>query len=100
MEKKKLSTMLILILLLGNIFQFVWGVYGLPFSKDAIPDEETALRVAEAVLKSVHGDSFVVKVTLVVEQKNGKWYVSAKNWLDKAPGVVIRKHDGKILKIT
>ena len=44
----------IAILLAGNVFQFVWN--NTSPSIDAVPDEETALKIAEAVLTAAYGD--------------------------------------------
>jgi len=122
-ENKTLALYFIIaILLASNVFQFCWNNYSnrlvtddiiigeeaywndyLSFT-DAVPDEETALKIGEAVAYSVYDDGpwlnrpfkvifieskqvWIVYGTLPVEMDGG------------TPEITIRKSDGKILEI-
>ena len=60
MEKRMIILYCIIaILLTSNIFQFAWN--NTSPAVDAVPDEETALKIAEAVLTSAYGDDALSK---------------------------------------
>ena len=95
------------ILFAGNIIQFIWNSSQL-FS-DAVPNEETALLIAEAVLGSVYGED-----TLYTKPYSGTYDRIRNAWIitgnlpeptegqlinGGVPEIVIGKRDGKILKM-
>ena len=90
----------IAILLAGNILQFVWNNPS-QLSEDAVPDEETALRIAEAVVVSAYGDRELSHASFNESQE--AWVVYGSNVPDGyaggIPRITIRKSDGKILEI-
>jgi len=93
----------IAILLAGNIFQFVWHNTNPILSKALVPDEETALKIAGAVLVSSYGDVVSLenpKVTFNIFTQT--WRVCGSlpdGYADTDPEIYIKKSDGKILKI-
>ena len=103
MEKKLIFICCIIaILLAGNIFQFVWN--NTSPSMEAVPDEETALKIAEAVLISAYGDDVFLELTISVrlDESQTAWIVSGRmpeGYLDGIVDIFIRKSDGKILDI-
>jgi len=93
---------IIAILLAGNIFQFAWN--NTSPSVDAVPDEETALKIAEAVLTSAYGDDVLSGDPLTVTFNESKqyWYACGslpEGWVGGVPEIWIQKSDGRILKI-
>jgi hypothetical protein len=114
MKKKTIVLcLIILILLAGSVFQF-WSSHSkylltdeyndyLSFY-DAVPDEETALLIAEAVLVSVYGEEVLSKKPFNITYNNFR-----KAWIivgtlpegeeGDVPKIAIRKSDGMIMKI-
>ena len=106
----------IAILASGNIFQLVYNNPRL--RTDAVPNEETALKIAEAVLTGIYGEDIIssgdstteyLDITLdVTFDKSGRaWIVSGvfpevpEGYLINGtlPEVAIRMRDGKIMSI-
>ena len=101
---------IIAILLAGNVFQFCWNNYSNRLFTDAVPDEETALKIGEAVAYSAYDDGlwsnrpFKVifiesKQVWVVYGTLPEDYEGMGPVLGGTPEITIRKSDGKILKI-
>ena len=105
---------IIAILLIVNVFQFLnnysgdeipnrgikWGLS----SKDAVPDEETALKIAEAVLVSVYGEDVLSSkpFNVTFDESNQVWIIKGslpEGDEGDVPEIVIKKRDGTILKI-
>ena len=91
-------------LLLGNIFQIIVNPYSYNYLfKDfvpLVPNEETAIKIAEAMLYAEIGDDILVYSCKVEEYKNGQaWRVSfllPPDTLGIEPNkIVIMKRDGK-----
>ena len=109
---------IIAILLAGNVFQF-WNNYSsnsipneevywsdyLSFT-DAVPDEETAIKIAKAVSVSAYGEEWSDRPFRVrFYESEQVYFVSGglPEGVPPMPGgtpeITIRKSDGKILKI-
>ena len=104
MEKKLIILYFVIaILLAGNVFQFVGNNTNPILSKALVPDEETALKIAEVVLISAYGDDVSLenpKVTFNILTQT--WYVRGSlpaGYAGKDPEIYIKKSDGRILKI-
>ena len=103
MEKRRIILYCVIaILLAGNIFQFAWNNTSL--SVDAVPDEETALKIAEAVLVAAYGDEVLLESSVYVrlDKSETVWIVSGYPpplTLDGGFDILIRKSDGKILDL-
>ena len=69
-----------------------------------VPDEGTAIKIAEAVLLPIYGAEQISKEKpFVAKLKNGVWLVSGtlpRDWLGGVAMVEISKADGKILRVT
>ena len=94
---------IIAILLVGNIFQFVCNNTN-HLSVVAVPDEETALKIAESVLVSVYGDDVLLKnpFNATFDDSRRVWVIVGslpEGYVGGVPEIVIRKSDGKIIKI-
>ena len=113
MEKKMIILWSILTLLaMGNIFQLLLNHF--PLNSNAIPDEKTALRVAEAVLVAAYGEESlsIAGQTMtfdVTTDKFGRAWIITGVFPDPpsgylsvggVPEVIIRIRDGKVLRIT
>ena len=102
MEKRLIILCCIIaILLASNIFQFAWNNTN-PLSVDAVPDEETALKIAKAVLASAYGDNVLSNGPLNVffDESIQVWYVYGslpEGYVGGVPEITIQKSDGKIL---
>ena len=119
-NKNKLIVLcfIIAILFVGNVFQF-WNYYskdtdsdmdtssGIIFGvypRNAVPDEETALNIAEAVLVSVYGEDVLSSkpFNVAFDESNQVWIIKGslpEGTNGGVPEIVIKKHDGTILKI-
>ena len=67
-------------------------------------DEETALEIADVVLKKIFGDEVINKTSFIVVEAKGKdYYIICRLPDSNVPGedynVAINKTDGKILKV-
>ncbi len=113
--KKAVIIISVGLLVLLNIVQFVNYNFTLHFADDRLPnffddvisDENTALEVAEDILISVYGEDISDEKPFNIRYDNIKkaWVISGKgsddpNWLGGVASVIIRKKDGKVLKIT
>ena len=92
---------IIAILLVGGVFQFCWNS---PLFPDAVPDEETALEMAEDVFILVYGEGVLSKkpFNVTFDESKQVWIVVGSlpdGWDGGVPEIVIRKRDGMILKI-
>ena len=69
-----------------------------------MPDEATAIKIAEAVLSPIYGAEQISKEKpFVAKLKNGVWMVAGTLPRDRFGGVaviLISKADGKILGVT
>ena len=102
--KKIYVIMIIVILFLANIFQFTFNQFAYKLYRDAVPTEEVALEVGKAILKGANygsgeGDDLF---EVFYDQSKKVWIVYAtlpEGSIGSIPAIVIRKHDGKILKM-
>ena len=120
--KKKMIILLcvVAILLIGNVFQFVWNNSRL--LTDAVPDEKTALVIAEAVIKAIYGDDYfepsppapdwgimTLNETVAFDRIRRAWVVTGvlpeppepdgSFVIGSVPKVVIRMRDGRIISV-
>ncbi|MDR0766852.1 MAG: YbbC/YhhH family protein [Methanosarcinales archaeon] len=95
---------IIVILLVGNVFQFGWNNNSNNLFTDAVPDEETALKIAEAVLVSAYGENVLLQPLNVRYNESKKaWVVTGTlpyGWVGGVPVIVIRKSDGMIMQLS
>ena len=101
--KKICISSLIVALLLFNIFQLSWNQFAYNLFTDAVPTEKVAREVGKAVLVGAFGEGIADDLFEVIYDQNKKsWFVYARPeglFLGSVPVTVIRKHDGKILKL-
>ena len=113
MEKKMIILWSVLALLaMGNILQLLLNHS--PLHSNAIPDEKTALKVAEAVLLAAYGEEIlsIAGQSMTFDVTTDKF---GRTWIIKGvfpdppsgylsvggvPEVIIRMRDGKVLQIT
>ena len=83
------------------VFQFCWNTSLLP---DAVPDEETALRIAEAVLVLVYGEDVLSQpFNVTFDASKNVWVVTGtlpEGWDGGVPEIVIRKRDSMIMAVS
>jgi len=99
---KKISVILIIvILLLANLFQFSYNQFAHRLFTDAVPTEAVALEVGKAVIAGAFGRGELDREVIVWENSNNTWTVFAPlpDGLGWSYEIVIRKRDGKILKM-
>lgn len=69
-----------------------------------VPNEETAIKIAEAILIPIYGNEVITKRPFTVRLIDGKiWHVEGSIGLDELGGIPIieiQKKDCKILSIT
>ena len=104
MKNKMICYILIVILLLGNIVQFYLHNYSKRLFIDAVPDEKTAIQIAESVLVAVYGNDVLNErpFNVLIDKKRGVWFISGTLPDDHVGGVAeitIRIRDGKIMRI-
>ena len=95
------------ILLTGGILlvsAFAENKKGYTPNEGVVPNEETAIKIAEAVWLPIYGDNIYSKQPFKAEYKEKEkcWYVSGTlppNTLGGVPEIKINKADGKILYI-
>ena len=120
MKKKKIIIWCVIaLLIIGNVFQFFWNHSRL--FRDAVPDEETAIVIAETVLDAMYGfgESFlrpsppasewlVITLDATFDSFRRAWVVSGSlpeppdgydAVLGTVPEVTIRMRDAKIMSI-
>ena len=95
---------LILVIILFDIPQLIISGKGYIPSEGFVPDEETAIRIAEAVWLSIYGDSIYSNQPFKATYHSflGYWEVIGslpENMVGGVPVVHIRKSDGKILYV-
>ena len=108
----------IALLLIGNVFQYVWN-YSHLFT-DAVPDEKTALIIAENILLAMYGDDYfypglptpewgimTLNETVAFDRIRRAWVVTGvlphppdgSLVMGTVPEVVIRMRDGRIISV-
>jgi len=102
--KKKYIIILIVVLALLNIFQLIWTLFSYPLFTDAVPDEETAIAIAIAVLPNMYGQGVLKQESYLARYNSigGYWEVfgtGIPGHFSGAPEIRIRKSDGKILRV-
>jgi len=102
--KKAYLILIIIILLLVNAFQFAWKIFAYRLPWYAIPTEEAALEVGKALLVSVYGEGVLDSAPFEVsyDKKRKAWIICGtlpEGYVGNTPGIIFRKHDGKIIKI-
>lgn len=71
-------------------------------TKDLVPNEETAIKIAEVILLSIYGEKIYTNRPYSIELRNGVWIIEGtlpKNYQGGVPYIEIQKKDGKILKV-
>ena len=68
-----------------------------------VPDEETAIKVAEAILIPIYGERVLMKRPFIAELKGDIWYIKGtlpeEYTVGGVPYVEIQKSDCKILEV-
>jgi len=103
--KKIIVMIVIFLLIITNLLQFGWYNYSSYFYDDVIYNENVALEIAETVLVATYGERVLKEKPFYInyDKRRGAWVISGRMNSDSLGGVatiVIRKKDGKILKIT
>ncbi|MCL1790042.1 MAG: YbbC/YhhH family protein [Peptococcaceae bacterium] len=99
-----LASMLLMFVFLNlNIFHFLF-MKGVTPINGFVPNEETAIKIAEAVWFEIYGDSIYVKQSFKAKYNviGGYWVVTGNlpdNMYGGVPVAHIRKSDGKILYV-
>ena len=101
---RKILLGVIIILLLINILQFAFYNFSKPLPKDAVPNREVAIKIAEVVLGSIYDEGVLLCKPYDVNYDKFKksWVVCGtipEGYLGSPPKIIIRKKDGKILEI-
>jgi len=103
MKKKYAIITIVSVLFLMNIFQFAWNQFAYRLFTDAIPNEEVALEVGKAILVGAFGEGVLNDPIEAIYNPSKKIWVVRQSpeggYLGSVPVVVIRQHDGKILKL-
>jgi hypothetical protein len=100
--KKKRVIAIVVILSLVNLFQLSWNQYAYKLFQDAVPTEEVAIEVGKAVLAGAYGEGILELATFEVNEYSDKAWIVYGNLgkgLGSWPVTIIRKNDGKILKL-
>lgn len=102
--KKRLTVLLLIVLIIINLYQFILYNYSKPLYRDAVPNEEVASQIAEIVLVSVYGDDVLLNkpFEVIYDKKKKVWtvYNSLPNgYLGWGTNVIIRKKDAKVMNI-
>ena len=104
--KKMVIYVIIFILIIGNVLQFANNYTNYSFKFNAVPNEETALKIAETVLVAVYGEEVLLSnqpFKVYYNDYKKSWVIIGTLPNDCVGGVakvVIRKYDGKVLSIT
>ncbi|RXR21462.1 YbbC/YhhH family protein [Flavobacterium stagni] len=71
------------------------------FKNDLVPDEKTAIKIAEAIWLPIYGDRIYDKKPFVATSKDSTWIVNGTIHSEKGgtPFIEIQKRDGKVLKV-
>ncbi|WP_321519552.1 YbbC/YhhH family protein [uncultured Bacteroides sp.] len=70
--------------------------------RDIVPNEETAMKMAEVILFSIYGQKIYSSRPYCIELKNGVWIIEGtlpKDYQGGVPYIEIQKKDGKVLKV-
>jgi hypothetical protein len=103
---KKVIKILLVISLLGlNIIQFFIYNYSHNLPIDAVPNEVVAIQIAEAVLIPIYGEDVLLNrpFEVIYDKSMKSWIVIGtlpEGYLGGVSEVVIKKKDGKIMKIS
>jgi hypothetical protein len=103
---KKVIKILLVIALLGlNIIQFYIYNYSHNLRVEAVPNEEVAIQIAEAVLIPIYGEDVLLNrpFKAIYDKSLKSWIVIGtlpEGYLGGVPEIVIRRKDGRIMKIT
>jgi len=94
----------IAILLIINICQFIQNHRSSKLPVIAVPDEATALRIAESVLITAYGNTVLDKRPFIVSFNNVRkiWNISGSlppGYVGGVPEITIRQKDSRILNI-
>lgn len=84
------------------VFTLIRSSIGVHRSEGFVPDEETAIKIAEAVWYPIYGDGIYNDQPFTAIRKRGYWVVEGnlpENMDGGVPVVHIRKSDGKILYV-
>ena len=68
-----------------------------------VPDEKTAVSIAEAVWLPIYGDRIYGSKPFKARLHDGVWFVEGtlpKNWIGGVPEAEISKQDGRILRVS
>jgi len=71
-----------------------------------VPDEATAIKIAEAIWLPIYGEAIYESMPFVAEydSRRKRWYVQGSLldewWVGGVPEATIRKKDGKILRVS
>jgi len=102
MKRKKISVTIIVLLILLNLFQFLW--YFNPFTffgEPRVPDEQTAISIARDFDERLRGPSDEMMVFLgVYIERNGRWFVEMsppRGHFGRRYTFVIRARDGRVI---
>ena len=119
--KKKMVIMwcVVAFLVIGNVFQLFWNSSRL--ATQAVPDEETALIIAEAVLDAMYGfgesylrpspptsEWMIITLDATFDRFRNAWVVTGSlpnppegyvAVMGTTPEVVIRSRDGRIMSV-
>ncbi|WP_321439067.1 YbbC/YhhH family protein [uncultured Bacteroides sp.] len=71
-------------------------------TRDIVPNEETAMKIAEVILFSIYGQKVYASRPYCIELRNGVWIIEGtlpKGCQGGVPYVEIQKKDGKVLKV-
>jgi hypothetical protein len=105
---KKINLLLILLILSSSLLSIKKPVDERKFKRGYIPKEgfvpndKTAIKIAEAVWFAICGDQIYTKKPFVAKLENGIWYIEGslpKGYKGGVPYIEINKRDGKILKV-
>jgi hypothetical protein len=67
-----------------------------------VPDEQTALKIAEAVLVPIYGRKIMDDKPYIIKHADGKWTIAGsipKGFVGGSFHIVIQQRDAKILEI-
>jgi hypothetical protein len=103
--KKVMKILLVISLLALNIIQFFIYNYSHNLPIDVVPNEEVAIQIAETVLIPIYGEDVLFNRPFkVINDKSMKsWIVIGtlpEGYLGDVPEIIIRKKDGRIMKIS
>jgi NTF2 fold immunity protein of polymorphic toxin system component len=96
------STLIFALALLTSGFQYNWK-NGYRPPNGFVPDDKTAIRIAEAIWTPIYGEEQINKERpIIVELRDGVWFVRGTLQKDQLGGVMeaeISKKDGRIIAV-